>query len=477
MTSNKSYSAVKWNGINSLFSQAVTFILGALLMRLLAPEDFGLLGMVTVFTGFLNVLKDSGLGSSLIYRKTLKPDDINTVFWFNVFMGLLLSLFLFSMSYPLAIYYEEIRLNDIVKVYSLIFTVSASTIVPTALLTKYLQFKKKFIVESFSVILSGVLGVFMALANYGVWSLIAMHLFRVSLHALILWFIFPFKPQLAFSFSVLKSHFGYSLPVFGTKSFNYWTRNADNLFIGKLLGSEALGFYSRAFFFVTFPVQRFTNVLGGVLFPVMTQGDYTKNRIRQLLIRAIRLVALVTFPLMGLLIVSAEPFILLVFGSQWLPMLPALRILSVLAMLESVLVLTTPVFYALGATKLNFKISVVLGLVNILIFYVGAQYSIETVAWLLLVSTSLFTLPRVYFVIKMTDAVVGDFINAVGKTFLITICAMTGVVLLSRILTGSPLQLFMIFSSTHLTVYLLLSLWLSRKEFEEVKNSVALLLK
>ncbi len=451
---NKSYKAVKWNGISSLLNQIVTILLGIILMRLLPPKDFGLLGMVTVFTGFLNVLKDGGLGASLIYKKRLHKLDLSTVFWFNLFMGIFLFSLVYGMSGPMANYYEEDRLVLIVKVYALLFIIMSTTVVHQSLLIKHLEFKKKFISEILALVLSGIVGLVLAIYDFGVWSLIYMHIFRSTVHAMVLWYYLPFKPKFIFSLKVLKNHFGYSLPVFGTKSFNYWTRNADNLLVGKYLGSEALGFYSRAYFFVSFPVQRFTSTISTVLFPVMSQSNYQLEKIGSLFIRSIKSVALVTFPLMGLLFVAAEPFVLIIFGENWSPIILTLKIFCVLGMVESIIVLTTPVMYAIGATKINFILSISFGIVNIIVFYFGSQFSIETVAWLLLASTTIFSIIRIYFIENLTELKFIAIVSALGSTFIITLISIFLVLIISNFI--SELDIWfkgILLSSCFLLVY------------------------
>ena len=471
--SKKNYSSVKWNAINSLFGQSVTIILGVLLMNLLSPRDFGLLGMIMVFSGFLNIIKDGGLGSSLIYKKKLTHLDLNTVFWLNLVLGICLSLIFFLVSQPLAAYYGDFQLIKIIKVFSFIFLISSTNLINETLLTKSLQFKKKFVIEALSISISGVAALFLAYKNYGVWSLVFMHLLRALCRTIILWIFTSFRPRLEFSFDILKNHFRYTIPVFGTKSFNYWTRNADNLLIGKFLGSQELGYYSRSYFFVTFPVQRFTNILGSVLFPVMSQDNYTKKEIKSLLLRAMKLTSLITFPLIGLFIVVSEPFVVVLFGEKWLPMLPSLRILSFVAMIESVLVLTTPVFYALGATKLNFKITISFGLLNFLFFYIGSQFSIEIVAALLLMSTIIFVLPRCYYIIKLTGATAGDMASSVSLVFVINLVAMVLSMAVAYWLIGMPPWLILLLCSlVHFGSYMLLNMLLNKNNLEELRISI-----
>lgn len=400
---NSTTHSVKWNAINSLISQGTTIITGVVLMRVLDPKAFGLIGMITIFTGFLNVLKDSGLGSSLIYQKILKQIDKDTVFWFNVSFGFVLMLCFYFLSPFIALYFEEPSLNALVKVYSINFLVSSLSQTQSTLFKKQLDFKKLFKVEVIGLLLSSVLAIVAAFFDFGVWSLIVLHVSRTLIITCNIWFYSSYRPRFSFSYTILKSHFKYSFPILGTKSFNYWTRNADNFFIGSFLGTQALAYYSRAYFFVVMPIQKISSIIGNVLFPSFSKINDDKERVGLMYLRAMRLTAFLTFPLLGGLIVFAEPFIEIAFGREWLPMSKTLQILSVLSLFESVFVYTTTLFFSQGATSLNFKISVVFGVVNIIAFYFGSRYSIEMVAYLLSCIYFLFLVPKVYYATKLID--------------------------------------------------------------------------
>ena len=408
---------VKWNAINSIISQATTAITGIVLMRLLNPDAFGLIGMITVFTGFLNVLKDSGLSSSLIYQDNLKTSDKDTVFWFNIVVGFILSIgFYFSAGF-IAMYYNEPVLDKLVKAFSVNFAITSFSNIQYGLLKKQLAFKKIFQAEVAGLIISASLAVIAAYLNFGVWSLIVLHISRSLFIAVNLWIVSEYKPSFQYSFVVLKKHFQYSFPVLGTKSFNYWTRNADNFFIGSFLGSQALGFYSRAYFFVTMPVNKISNVIGNVLFPSLSIIKNKKDEAAELYLKSMRITSFITFPLIGGLIVFAEPFTLVLFGSQWLPMVPVLQILSILSLLSSVFVYTTSIYYAQGATALHFKISMLYGICNISVFYIGSHYSIEMVGILLLIVFLVFLIPKLYFACKLINLKLSKVFKNLGFTF------------------------------------------------------------
>ena len=421
---NSTTHSVKWNAINSMISQVTTIITGVVLMRILDPSAFGLIGMITVFTGFLNVLKDSGLGSSLIYQSDLKKIDKDTVFWFNISVGFILFLGLFIFSNLIASYYDEPLLSSLTKVFSFTFILSALSQIHHVLFKKSLDFKKIFKVEVVGLVSSATLAISAAFLGFGVWSLLVLHVSRTLIISINTWLFSNYRPAFSFSSNVLKKHFQYSFPVLGTKSFNYWTRNADNFFIGSFLGSTPLGYYSRAYFFVTMPVQKISSIIGKTLFPSLSLLKDNNEKAIVLYLKSMRMTAFVTFPLLGGLIILAKPFVLVAFGTQWLPIITTLKILCILSLLQSVIVLTNSIYFAKGATKLNFKLSILSGISNIIGFYIGSQYSIEMVATLLLSVYLLFMIPKLYYGCRLMDLNISKVIKNLSFIFMINLLAM-----------------------------------------------------
>lgn len=475
---NSITSSVKWNAINSIVSQASTIITGIILMRLLSPDSFGLIGMITVFTGFMNKLKDSGLGASLIYKSELSKQDKDTVFWFNFFFGMVLFLVFFLSSNLLSSYYNEPQLNSLTKVFALTFIFSSLSGVHGPLLQKELKFKEIFKANIASLIISSILTIIAAFNNFGVWSLIILHLSGSLINTINLYFVSEYRPSFNFSFKTLKGHLQYSLPVLGTKSFNYWTRNADNFFIGSMLGSQALGFYSRAFFFVNMPIQKISNILGSTLFPSLAKFNKDKRKSSELLLNSMNMTAFATFPIIGGLLVLAEPFVLFSFGDQWRPMIMALQILSILTILESVLVFTTSIFYAYGANKLFFYFSVIFGVSNIVVFYIGAHYSIEIVSILLLAVYLVFIIPKLYFINKLIDLKIIDIFKKLKFHLIINFVCIILVSIFVKyyIITFSDFLLLVLGTIFYMAIYLILQFIFNKNDFliffQNIKNVI-----
>lgn len=291
----KTISGISWNVLNQIISQGTNIGIGILLARLLGPKAFGLVGMITVFTGFLNVFSNFGLGSALIQKKNINSVDKSTVFWVNLGVGVLLCLTLFVSSSAISNFYNEPLLSPLVRFISFIFIIQSLNYVQASLFKRALAFKKIFWVNTLSVIVGGILAVIMAYQGYGVWSLVFHTIFKMIINTIVLWFLSDWKPILVFSKASLKELMRFSLPLMGTQTFNYWVRNIDNLLIGKYLGTAQLGYYSRAYSLMLLPVSKISGVIAAVMFPSLSLIQDQKKRIKSIYLKMSRFIALVTF--------------------------------------------------------------------------------------------------------------------------------------------------------------------------------------
>jgi len=318
----KTVNGLKWNLLDKIVSQGVGFAINILLARLLLPEDFGLLGMVVVIIGFAAVFKDFGLGSAIVQKKELTKDDLSTVFWFNLLMGITLTAVIYFAAPLIAGYYGRV-----------------------------------FMVNASSTILSGSLAVILALSGWGVWSLV--------------WKMIAFT--VVTKKKSLKEIMGFSLPLLGTQSLNYWVRNADNLLIGKYLGDIALGFYNQSYRIMLIPVKQITGVISKVLFPSLARIQDDKERIKMIYLKVVKLISFVTFPLMFGLCALAEPFVQIVLGEQWMPMVPVLRCLAVVGAFQSIGTLNGNIFQAVGETAYQFWV----GLPPRILYIIAIVYGLQ----------------------------------------------------------------------------------------------------
>lgn len=377
----RTLSGLGWSGATQVLGAGLQFGISVILARMLSPRDFGLIGMVLVFTGFASNLSEMGLGASLVQKRALSDRHLNTVFCVNVAAGALLTL-LFLVAAPLiARFYQEPVLRLLTAVLSLNLMLGSLNVVQNALLVRSLNFRTKFWIASVGISISGIVGIAMAFSGAGVWSIVGQSITSTVLQVAVIWRLSPWRPTFSFDVSAFKEliHFGGHL--MGSGIFHYWGRNIDKLLVGRLLGSSALGIYALADKLMRLAVSNITDITSTVMFPALSamQGEY--ESIRRTYLRATRMIALLTFPMMIGLIILAEPTILAVYGEKWQEAVGIVQVLCFSGMAQSIYFTGGWIFLSHGRTDMLLRWSIYTTLVRVVGVLVGSQWGLSGVAW------------------------------------------------------------------------------------------------
>ena len=325
---NKVVSGVKWSAVSQVGRQATQLFTTIILARLLSPSDFGLVGMALVVTGFINIFKDLGTSAAIIQQKDLSEKLLPSIFWVNVGFGLTATFLLFLLAPLGGILYQEPGVVAVLRVLSPSFLISGMGILHQALLERSLAFDSLAKLEVTSAIAGAVVGIVLALLNFGVWSLVFQVLTSVFASTLLLWMSSPWRPQWVFHWKEVGAVSRFSLNLTGFSIFNYFSRNADYLLIGRFLGAQELGYYTLAYRILLFPIQNISAVIGRVLYPVLSAFQDDNSRFASAYLKVIRSIGLVTFPLMMGVLALARPFVLTFFGAKWEPVILLVMILA-----------------------------------------------------------------------------------------------------------------------------------------------------
>lgn len=416
----KTVSALKWKTMDQLVSQMITLGIGILLMRYITPKEFGLLGMVSVFSGFMIILADFGLSTSLIHKKKIDEIDKNTLFYVNLLIGIFFTLLLFFGSTYIANFYNTPELSRIAKYMSILFTIQAFGMVQSNMIRKELKFKLFFIIGLINSIIGGVLALYLALHNYGVWALVYMQLVNSILATIIFWFIGKWHPKFIFSFDRLKEHLGFSLPLLGSRTLNYWSRNADNLLIGKFLGSGALGLYSKAYALMMLPLKKISGTISSVMLSSFSLIQDDKERIKLIYLKMSRVIAFITFPMMGILFISAKPLVAFAFGEKWMDIVFLLKVFSLAGAIGSIVTLNGNIYISQGKTAFLFKLKIFTTILNITAIVVGLQFGIKGVAIGFVTAVLIKMIPNLYFMGNLINLKLIEIFNNLKPHILIT---------------------------------------------------------
>ena len=341
-------TGVRWVASGSLLQQIAQFIVGIVLMRLLTPTDFGLLGMIVVFTGFILLFGELGLSTALIQSSEVTDDQLSTVFWLSLVLGCVAGAVAFLAAGSVAAFYDEPRLTLLMQLASIALLMSPLSAVPRALLSRQLRFKALAVVETTAMLLAGAVAITMAFHGFGVSSLVAQMIGFSLLHTLFCWIAIDWRPTRKVRFAAVRNLSEYGLNLVGATVLNYLVRNLDDLLIGKFVGSAGLGIYTRAYGLMLMPLSQVTRVVGRVLFPALSRVQHDVDLFKSVYLRTVSLIALVTIPIGVGLFVTAKPMILTLFGAQWLPVVPILQILCFVAVKQPISSTTGWIFEAKG---------------------------------------------------------------------------------------------------------------------------------
>ena len=369
-----------WSGLSQVLRQVLQVGVSILLARLLAPSDFGALAMVLIFTGFAASFRDLGLGAALIQKQDVQPRHESTVFCLQLTVGIILTLLLAVGAPLIARFYGNPRLTALCLGIAPNFILGALGGVPMAQLQKAMAFRKIARIETLSVLVSGTAAILLALKGWGIWSLVFQSLLATLITTVLSWQQSSWHLAFAFDLPSWRELRRFSTSLTGYNFLNYWIRNLDNLIIGKFIGAASLGIYSRAYNLMLYPISQVSGTVSRVMFSAMASIQDQTERLREIYLRAARLIALVSFPIMAGMSVLADLFIVTVFGAAWQDAAGVLRILAAVGLLQSVGTTMGWIYTARGRTDIMFRIGLAAGVVYTAAFLVGLRWGVRGVA-------------------------------------------------------------------------------------------------
>ncbi|MBI9066038.1 MAG: lipopolysaccharide biosynthesis protein [Salinivirgaceae bacterium] len=388
----KAFSSILWSAIDRFSSQGIAFIIGLILARILLPADYGLIGMLTIFIVLSQSLTDSGFSTALIQKKDTNNVDYSTIFYVNIFISLLVYIILFFSAKYISEFFGEPLLIDLTKVVGINVIINSLSIVQRAKLTRELEFKKQTKISVLSVIISGSVGVYLALNGYGVWALVYQTILRNVVSLVLFWTYSKWIPELLFSIKSLKSLFGFGSRILIWAVINSIFENIYFVVVGKYYSAQDLGYYTRAQQFKQLPASNITAILQRVTLPVFSQIQDDNIRLKIGYKKAIKLVAFIMFPLMTGLALIAKPLILTILTVKWLPAVALLQILSFEGILYPIHALNLNILNVKGYSNLFLRLDLIKKALIVVVIIVTISISIKAmvIGYLILSVISFF---------------------------------------------------------------------------------------
>lgn len=354
----KAISGVRWTTIEQVATMVLQFVIGIIVARLVDPSDYGLIAMLGIFISFGNIFVNSGFGIALIRKKDVTLEDYSTAFFFNIIIGLIVYVILFITAPIIARFYDTPLLEDITRYYTLTILINSFSIVQIAKLTHELRFRIQFLINLTALFVSGTLGIVLAYKGFGVWALVWQGLSASIIKTLLYFFLSKWKPLLFFSRNSFRYFFSFGSKLLVTNLIDTVYDNIYTLVIGKYYSAKSAGYYNRSLQMAQLPQNVVSQVVAKVALPVLTPYQEDNKKLLQVYEKMFRLTVFVSYPLMILMTVLAEPIILILLGEKWLPSVPYMQILTVSVIFVVLTLINLNLFFVKGRSGLVLKIDI-----------------------------------------------------------------------------------------------------------------------
>lgn len=449
----------------------VQFLVTAVITRILTPAEYGIVSAVNIFLVFFQLLADFGIGPAIIQNKQLTNKEVDSIFSFSVYIAFGLAILFFFLGYPMSLFYGNEVFINISRVLAIAVFFYGILVVPQSLILKEQNFKLVNLTTISAALVSGVVSITLALLGFSYYAMIIGNSAKAFTMFMIFYFKTDTKIKLTFSWAPLKKIFAFSRNQFLFNFINYFSRNLDNLLIGRYFSSSALGFYDRAYMMSLYPNQILTSVVTSVIHPILSEYSDEKERIKNVYLRMSNLLATFGMPLSVFLFFSAEEVIIIVSGHQYQGSVLTFQILALSVWIQMILSSTGGIFQSGNRTDLLLLSGVLSTIFNVTGIVTGILMGqIEYVAIFLVLAFSLNFIQANFLLMKrMFNEKLSTFSKVLFKPILLAL--MQAVVFL--ILPDLPFNLF---SSLIIKGLVFVLVWvgglLLTGEFKRILNEV-----
>lgn len=352
-------NGIAWTSVEKLSGQIVQFVIGVAIARVLAPSDYGVVGMTAIFFAIAGTFIDSGFGNALIQKKDRTEADYATCFYFNFLVGLLFFCILYALAPAIAAFYKTPILCDVTRALSLTLVINSLSIAQNAKMTTEMKFKALSIISVTSQIISGCLGLILAYTGRGVWALVVQMISGCVLNLIFIECYLKWVPRWTFSKASFRHLFSFGSKILCSGLINTIYQNIYTLVIGKVFSPKEVGYYNRGNQFAMLPSQTLLSVFMKVAYPIMSEVQDDTKLLRKAYQKFLRLPIFILWPILFGLIVLAKPLILLLLGEKWLPCVPLLQVLCIGSFFNPLTHINLNILYVKGRTDLVLKLELI----------------------------------------------------------------------------------------------------------------------
>lgn len=373
-------SSLVWKFMERTGAQGIQFIVQILLARILLPQDYGLISLVTIFITIANVFVQSGFNTALIQKKDADEVDFSSVFYLSLGVATIMYILIFFGAPLVSNFYREPELTIVLRVLAITLFFGAFNSIQNAVVAKRMQFKKLFFSSLGASLISGIIGIILAYLGFGVWALVFQQIFSQVSITIILWFTVKWRPMIAFSIERVKGLFNYGSKLLASSLIDTIYMNLRNLVIGKIYTPEVLGIYNRG---EQFPQVIVTNINGSiqsVMLPTLSSEQDNKEKVKTIVRRSIVTSSFVIFPAMVGLYAIAEPVVRILLTDKWLPCVPFLQIFCFIYALMPIHTANLQAINAIGRSDIFLKLEIYKKVIGITILIITIPHGVYSIA-------------------------------------------------------------------------------------------------
>lgn len=390
-----------WAFTLRIIERSFSLIKLIILARILAPSDFGLMGVALLTMATLEAFSQTGFQQALIQKKDDIKAYLDTVWTVLILRGVLLFIILYLIAPYAAVFFKAPQARFIIQVMGISLLLEVFTNIGVIYFQKELEFNKQFIYQLSGTLADFIVAISAALILRNTWALVFGFFAGNVARFIVSYLIHPFRPHINFDLVKTRELFGFGKWVFGSSVLVFLLIQGDDIFVGKILGVTLLGFYQMAYKFSNIPATEYSHLIATVIFPAYSKLQHNLSKLREAYFKVLQLTGLISIPLAGGILILGQDFTTIFLGEKWLPMVPAMQILALFGMFRAIGATTGAVFLAIGRPEIRTKIqSAQLILLAFLIYPFTMQWGILGTAIAVTIYASLFNLVAVYKVLN-----------------------------------------------------------------------------
>ena len=399
----KTVNGIKWSAIEKFSIQGILFIVGLVMARLLTPEDFGIMGMLTIFLSISQTFVDGGFSNALIRKIDRTEVDCSTVFFFNIVVGLLSFSVLYLCSPLIADFYNTPQLVDVTRVLALTLFLNSLIVVQVALFTIRIDFKTQAKINLIGVALSGGVGIYMAYTGYGVWSLVYQTVLRSAVNVFMYWFFAKWKPLCVFSISSFRALFSYGSKILASGLLHTFYQNMANMVIGKFYTVKDLGYYERGQQLGKLPEEATVSVFQRVAFPLLATLQNDEKRLIDTYRKLMKASSIIIFFVMLLLVALAKPLVIVLLTDKWDQAVIYLQLYCMANMFNHITRLNLILLQVKGRSDLFVKLEIIKKAISMLMLIAAAPLGIIAICISQIIYAQIAVFINTYYTKKYFD--------------------------------------------------------------------------